>query len=129
MKKLEDGILGLLIGDAVGVPYEFKPRINMEINPATEMVGFGTHNQPKGTWSDDSSLTLITYEVIKEFGDDIDKIANGFINWLFYGYMTPHGEVFDVGSTTHSSIRNLRNGVSPFDSGKTIFGRMEMDHL
>lgn len=55
MKHLvESGILGAVIGDALGVPFEFKAREKMEDTPATTMVGWGTHNQPISTWSDDS---------------------------------------------------------------------------
>ena len=51
-RKLHDAILGLAIGDALGVPFEFKKRGTFL---CTDMVGFGTHSQPKGTWSDDTS--------------------------------------------------------------------------
>lgn len=43
---LKAAIYGLAVGDAVGVPYEFRGRGTFE---CTDMIGYGTHNQPEGT--------------------------------------------------------------------------------
>jgi len=40
------------VGDALGVPVEFTGRQTLRRDPVTDMVGYGTHNQPAGTWSD-----------------------------------------------------------------------------
>ena len=39
-------IYGGIIGDALGVPYEFRRRGSFK---AETMIGYGTHNQPPGT--------------------------------------------------------------------------------
>lgn len=57
-------IMGLVIGDALGVPVEFASRDELKENPVTDMIGYGTHNQPAGTWSDDSSMAVATMEWI-----------------------------------------------------------------
>ena len=54
-QKLYDAILGFAIGDALGVPYEFKERGSFT---CSDMTSYGTHYQPLGTWSDDTSMTL-----------------------------------------------------------------------
>ncbi len=59
MNKIYNGIMGLVVGDALGVPVEFKKRGTYTV---TNMTGYGTYNQPPGTWSDDSSLTLATLD-------------------------------------------------------------------
>ena len=64
--KIRDGIVGLTVGDALGVPVEFKSREYLIENPVTGMMGHGTYDQPKGTWSDDTSLTLATMNSIAE---------------------------------------------------------------
>ena len=43
---LAGGMLGLLVGDAVGVPYEFLPPGAIG---TVEMKGHGSHGQPAGT--------------------------------------------------------------------------------
>ena len=55
--KVKDGILGFVIGDAMGVPNEFKSREHLKENLVTEMKGFGSRPVPAGSWSDDSSMT------------------------------------------------------------------------
>ena len=102
------GIMGLVVGDALGVPYEFKERDTYKI---TGMEGFGTHNQPPGTWSDDSSMTIATMESIARLGKiDINDIMQNFEAWLFKGEFTPYGEVFDCGRTCRSAIKRFHEG-------------------
>ena len=58
--KVKDGIIGLVVGDALGVPVEFSGKYERDKDPVTGMREYGTYNQPKGTWSDDSSMTIAT---------------------------------------------------------------------
>ena len=112
----KDILFGLAIGDALGVPFEFRSRKSIALNPITDMIGFGTHSQPPGTWSDDSSLTFCLAEALTN-GFDLNRIAKNFIRWYKEAYWTAHEEVFDVGNSTLESIQNLWNGFSPEVSG------------
>lgn len=76
------------------------------------MREYGTHNQPKGTWSDDSSLALCLAESLCN-GYNLNDIADKFIRWYYDGYCTPYGRVFDVGITTARAISNLQSGIKP----------------
>lgn len=58
--KCRDAIMGFVVGDALGVPVEFVSREKLRDNPVTGMLGGGTHNQPAGTWSADSSMSIAT---------------------------------------------------------------------
>lgn len=111
------GIMGAVIGDALGVPVEFTPRKNLIENPVDDMREYGTYNQPKGTWSDDSSLILCTIESLIS-GFDYEDLGKKFCQWLEDAYWTPHGEVFDIGRTTFSSILAMQNGRSALESGR-----------
>ena len=76
MSKLRDGIFGLAIADALGVPFEFKKRGTFT---CTGMVGFGTWNQFAGTWSDDTSMTLATCKSIRDKNKiDVEDIRKNF---------------------------------------------------
>jgi ADP-ribosylglycohydrolase len=116
LDQLKACIFGLAVGDALGVPVEFKPRSYLNTNPVQDMIGYGTYNQPPGTWSDDSSLTFCLLESLSK-GYDLQDIANRFVNWREHNYWTPHGEVFDIGITTSSAIQSLLSGVSPTLAG------------
>jgi ADP-ribosylglycohydrolase len=117
MRITEDHIksilFGVAVGDALGVPVEFSSRERMEKNPLSEMIGYGTYNQPKGTWSDDSTMTFCLAETLLDSEFSLRKLANRFINWVDWGYWTPHGELFDIGNSTHSAIERLRTIDNP----------------
>ena len=58
LKRFKSAVWGFVIGDALGVPYEFSTRVEMASSPITDMIGFRSHNQEAGSWSDDSSMML-----------------------------------------------------------------------
>lgn len=108
MSKIYDAIMGFVVGDALGVPFEFKTRDTFKCN---DMVGFGTHAQPAGTWSDDSSLMLATIKsIIKCGGIDYDDMMKRFSKWHDKAKYTPYGEVFDCGNTVAAAIHRYNNG-------------------
>ena len=114
--KLHDAILGLAIGDALGVPYEFKKRGSFL---CTEMVGYGTHNQPEGTWSDDTSMVLATLDSLKSNDGKIvtKDMFERFNYWLLYGDYTAHGEVFDAGIATCKALQTGKSQTGEYDNG------------
>ena len=109
-------ILGVAVGDALGVPVEFKARGTFHV---TGMQGYGTHNQPAGTWSDDTSLTLALADNLLVGGDkpDLESIAWGFTEWYDNAAYTPHGKVFDIGNATAKAIKRLKDGEEPEKAG------------
>jgi ADP-ribosylglycohydrolase len=113
-------LLGVAVGDALGVPVEFRSREEMNEKYVTDMIGGHgtTHNQPAGTWSDDSSLTFCLAEALThEF--DLNKIGQNFVKWKSDGWWTPYGRVFDIGVTTAQAIRRLITVVQPDLAGDT----------
>ncbi len=117
--KIAGGLFGLIVGDALGVPVEFRSRSQLDADPVTGMRGFGTHRQPPGTWSDDTSLMLCLVESLIEAGVDFDDQAQRFVGWLHRDEWTPHGEVFDVGIATRGALARLAQGINPVDAGST----------
>jgi ADP-ribosyl-[dinitrogen reductase] hydrolase len=120
--KNSDRILGALwgslAGDALGVPVEFLSRETVRQNPVTGMRGFGTHRQPAGTWSDDSSLLLCTVESLTHAGGlDAADLGERFVRWETNGSWTPHGNVFDIGHTTARAISQIASGITPEEAG------------
>jgi ADP-ribosylglycohydrolase len=112
LEKIKSNLLGVAIGDALGVPVEFMDHILIKKHPVTEMAGYGTHNQPPGTFSDDSSLTFCLAEALtKDF--NLKNIAENFIKWTDENYWTATGSVFDIGGTTSWAIHALKHGIKP----------------
>ncbi len=106
--KYFDGLMGFVVGDAMGVPLEFKSREELLKNPVTKMTGFGTHNVAEGTWSDDTSMMIATIDSINsKNGIDYQDIALKFSSFKNRGNYTPFGEVFDIGNTCARAIDNF----------------------
>ena len=117
--KVKDGIVGLIVGDALGVPVEFSERWERIMDPVTDMREHGTYDQPKGTWSDDSSMTIATMaSIANKNGIDYDDIMNEFLNWFYNSeYTNSESGTFDIGNTTSSALYNYRNGKPAMESG------------
>ena len=113
MDRVVPMIFGGIIGDALGVPVEFKERDTFNV---TELIGHGTYDQPKGTWSDDTSLTMCLVENIIEDGDE-RSLLDKFVRYVEEGYWTPYGEVFDIGIATREAIERYKSGVPPHECG------------
>ena len=113
---IKSTIFGVCVGDAMGVPVEFKKREDLKKLPVTGYLEFMSWNQPKGTWSDDSSLTLCLADELSK-GYDLEKIGQSFVKWVKYGHWTAHGKLFDIGGTTRHAIARLIKGESAKFSG------------
>ena len=114
--KVLAGLMGLCVGDALGVPVEFSSRLERIKTPVTTMQGYGTYNVPAGTWSDDSSLTFCLAESLCT-GFSLEAIAASFCRWYTEAYWTPYGKVFDIGNATQVAIVRLQQSVSPIEAG------------
>ncbi len=117
-------VMGLVVGDALGVPVEFVSRQELIINPVVGMRAYGTHNQPAGSWSDDSSMVIATLEWLSELEEfptkengAYNRLMNKFTSWLMYGDYTPHGENFDCGITVNRALMNYGRGMEPTSCG------------
>lgn len=110
-ERILGGLWSSLVGDALGVPVEFKDRATVQSDPVRDMLGFGTHKQPPGTWSDDSSLLLCTVESLAGHPFDTDDMGKRFCAWYREELWTPHGSVFDAGATTVNALSRIASGV------------------
>jgi ADP-ribosylglycohydrolase len=102
--RLTAAIVGVVVGDALGVPVEFTGREMRDRDPVTGMRGQGTWRQLPGTWSDDSSMTLVNADVLADRGWDVEGMMAGYGDWLDRSWWTARGSVFDVGNTTRQAI-------------------------
>jgi ADP-ribosylglycohydrolase len=112
-EKILGGLWGAVVGDALGVPVEFQGRERLKANPVVDMREYGSHDQPRGTWSDDSSLMLCSVDSLNERGYDLDDLGQRFVRWYNEEIWTPWGEVFDIGNATFLAIANLSKEVKP----------------
>lgn len=111
--RLMGALMGAAVGDALGVPHEFVQREVFYSQPVTGMDAYGTHNQPEGTWSDDTSMTLATADIISAHlqanaelpdSDFLKALILAFLRWMQQGEYSPHGRLFDIGNTTYGVL-------------------------
>jgi len=136
---LSGAVWGHLVGDAVGVPYEFRRPDQIG---AIEFGASGAHGQPPGTWSDDGALMLALLDSLlrqvapaghgagdapgreklpdsaRQF-DPQDQAAR-FVAWADLRNYTPDGDgLFDIGGTTARALDRLRKGIPAGEAGPT----------
>lgn len=83
----------------------------MRADPVVDMRGHGSHNQPLGTWSDDSSLLLCSVDSLLAHEFDTEDMGKRFVAWSRGELWTPHGRVFDIGVTTSRALAKIAMGV------------------
>ena len=110
-ERILGGLWGSLVGDALGVPVEFKDRATVQANPVTDMQEYGTHHQPRGTWSDDGAMILCTIDSLLNQEFDLNDMGRRFVRWMQDGLWTANGDVFDVGGTTTTALTRVANGT------------------
>jgi len=100
--------MGLAIGDALGVPAEFKMR--GEFAPIKGMRGGGPFRLKAGEWTDDTSMALCLADSLNAFrefrGADV---LESFHGWWTTGYNSHNGRCFDIGTTTRNAIMKFIN--------------------
>lgn len=116
--RIKGALFGFFVGDALGVPVEFINREELRKNRVTDMLEYGTHNQPKGTWSDDSSMVIATIDSLNNKKSiDYTDIMNNFLEWYKYAKYTPANDVFDIGNATALALRKYNNNKNNFKCG------------
>ncbi len=113
-ERLAGAVYGHLVGDALGVPYEFQ---SAERIGEVEWRGHGTYDQPPGTWSDDGALMLALLDSLLTVGFDTADQARRALDWREQGAYAPGGEVFDIGGATSTALARLRDGTAPEQAG------------
>lgn len=122
-KRVEAGLIGLLVGDALGTPYEFHQPSAIPQSDLIEMVppiGFRRSHDgvPPGTWSDDGAQALCLVASLLECNRlDVEDFAKRMAAWLHSGYMAVDGRVFDCGIGTRKALTRFSEGEPAVVSG------------
>src|SRR5579859_2515561 len=112
-ERIAGGLMGLLVGDALGVPYEFHapeslpPVAQIEFEPP---AGFARAHSgtPPGVWSDDGSQALCLLDSLLACGRlDVEDFGRRVLRWYDKGYLAVDGRVFDVGIQTGRALQRL----------------------
>lgn len=122
-ERIRGALWGLLVGDALGVPYEFHapaaipPPGQIELDPPAGFVRAHA-GIPPATWSDDGSQALCLLASLLHCGRlDPEDLMRRLSNWRDAGYLAVDGEVFDVGMTTYRALDLFKGGTPAVRAG------------
>lgn len=124
MSRVTGALVGLAVGDALGLPVEFEPRSERETDPVRGMRPSNSWRLAPGSWSDDTALALCLAESICERGFDPEDAGRRFVSWMDGGLWSATGEAIGIGGSTRRALEKVRAGVPSSLSG----GRGENDN-
>lgn len=116
---IRNAVLGVAVGDALGVPVEFSSPERRIQNPVDGMWEYGTYDQPRGTWSDDTSMTLALMDGLAASGNipDYKQIMDNYVAWHDNQKYTATDELFDIGNACFRAILEYSKYGDPINCG------------
>lgn len=104
--------VGLAIGDALGMPLEFKEP--HEFEPLASLEKGGPFNLPLGYWTDDTSMALcLADSLLAKVGYDSYDVMDRYCAWRNDGYRSSLGVCFDIGNQVSTSLNEYqRDGAA-----------------
>ncbi|MHC0037533.1 ADP-ribosylglycohydrolase family protein [Pseudoneobacillus sp. C159] len=118
LDKMKGGLIGLALGDAMGVATEFMTpeQIQKEYGRVTKILGGGVFGFQRGETSDDTAMTVaVAKGIITNSADPIEEIGKQFLKWratnppdigitisnTFWNYQ---GDWFQAAKETHEQL-------------------------
>jgi len=104
MYRVRDGIFGLAVGDAMGLPTEFMNREVLLVKPVLKMTPKISAGIPKGAWGDNTSLTIATMDAMSKSGLNYTAMADNYVRWFTSNHFCSLNESFGIGKTTLKAL-------------------------
>lgn len=120
IKKFQGCLLGLAIGDALGMPFEgwkiswIKKKVG---KPKNFLPPFDKKDLKAGQWTDDTKMALALANSIIDMGGKVvpEDIAKKYLKWF------STGDLRGIGGTTLEAILRLKEGINWEHSGREGF--------
>jgi len=105
--RLKGSIIGLLLGDAIGIHYDLIKHSNKPID-----VYDGPGTRQAGTYSNAAAFAICSMASINELsGIDLDDIMERFQDCYMGGYLNYDDDDYFLGETSIQAIKNYSNGM------------------
>lgn len=110
--RYRGALLGLAVGDCVGMPLEFKQPGSRILTGMESGNAFGV---PIGSWTDDTSMALCLADSIVTTGgfDPHDQLQR-YLRWWRNGLWSSIGRCFDIGLTVSDALGKYRADADPY---------------
>lgn len=111
--RYRGALLGLAVGDALGMPLEFKEPGSFP--PIAGLVGGGRHHLSPGQWTDDTSMALcLANSLLACQGFDAANQMDHYIRWYKEGYLSSTGYCFSIGNTVQTALEAYIRTSQPY---------------
>lgn len=105
--KQKGMLIGLAIGDTLGMPLEFKQRGSF--TPIEALEEGGPFNLPLGYWTDDTSMALcLADSILEKQGYDSYDVMERYTRWRDEGYRSSTGVCFDIGTQVSAAVNRYK---------------------
>ena len=103
IERYRGSLLGLAVGDALGVSVEGLPAASFD--PVDDLFGGGAFELEPGQWTDDTSMALCLAESLTDLGgfDLVDQLER-YCMWYRRGRLSSNGRCFDIGVQNRESL-------------------------
>ena len=132
--RITGSLLGLAVGDALGMPYETGERSSFDVRDDALDSSTGEYRMtayqrgkpaiwyseemPVGCWTDDTAMTLAEMESIARLGEiDLEDIMRNFCRWHYEGAFSATGTAIGQGRQTINALERFQNGTSTEQCG------------
>ncbi len=108
--KYKGCLIGLALGDILGVPFEFWKKENVakyldNHELVTKDFSYGDISFPAGFYSDDTAMTICLAESLIEKGFNLDDQFERYQKWYLFGYATPFDDRgYGIGQQTLKAL-------------------------
>ena len=111
MHEFREGLLGLAVGDALGIPLVNKSREELLNNPVTGMIGGGEYNLPLGSFGLPTEVTLAVKESFDRHGHLTKESIMNRLYDVSCGVYSIRGNNPTLGKITSRSLERYRDGM------------------
>ncbi len=110
LERYRGAILGMALGDALGMPVEFPDPNPTE--PVREILPAPHRGVAAGTWTDDTSMALCLAESLIEHGRmDAEDQLQRYQRWYREGHLSAEDDCFGCGPTVRAELERFEGGV------------------
>jgi len=130
--KYLGSVVGLAVGDALGMPVEFEPvepsAPVREMRPAVrfDSVTGEEIKLPAGAWTDDTSMALcLADSILISDGFSPEDQLSRYLKWFRSGYLSAIDKCFGIGPTVRAVLEEFESGnKDPGDLTATTNGAL-----
>jgi ADP-ribosyl-[dinitrogen reductase] hydrolase len=111
-ERFQGALVGLAVGDAVSVHTQFrKPGT---FGPVGDMLGGGTFDLPRGAWTDDTAMALLTAQSLIERGFDARDLVERLVRWQRDGVGSATGQCVGISASVARALATAQYKRQPF---------------